>query len=387
VNEAELRELLSEELPGERQAELRSWALVRAEFKRREPAPWPRRRLRPLLALGTAVALLAAAFTPPGRSLVGDLRDAVTADDPAPITLPAPGRLLVVSGNGPWVVQKDGSKRLLGAYEDAVWSPRGLFVAATRARTLVALEPNGRVRWTLTRPAPLSQPRWSPSGFRIAYRSGDALRVVAGDGTGDRVVVPSAGSAAPAWRPGSVHLLAFVDRQNRVRITNTDLRRTVVTRERVPSGVTQLVWSSDGRFLLALTDGRGNVLYDAAARPVATIEPPSTLSTVDAAFAPSGRTLAHITYDAQNDMSSVLLRLDRNRTKTLFTGAGRLSGLAWSPDGRWLLVGWPDADQWIFLDVPRVRRVLTVSSVAAEFDPGGSGQGRFPRIVFWCCPT
>jgi hypothetical protein len=32
-----------------------------------------------------------------------------------------------------------------------------------------------------------------------------------------------------------------------------------------------------------------------------------------------------------------------------------------------------------------VRRVLTVPSVAAEFDPGGSGEGRFARIVSWCC--
>jgi dipeptidyl aminopeptidase/acylaminoacyl peptidase len=388
MTEAELRKLLqSEELPGEREAERRSWALLRAEFERREPVPWPRRRLRPLLAVGAAVALLAAALTPPGRGLAERLRDAVTADDPAPITLPAPGRLLVLTDEGPWIIQKDGSKRLLGAYEDAVWSPRGLFVGATRERTLVALEPNGRVRWTLTRPARVSQPRWSPSGFRIAYRSGQALRVVAGDGTSDRLLAPSAGPAPPAWRPGSVHFVAFADRRNRVRIVNTDERRAVFARARVPSTVRELVWSADGKVLLALTDGNEHLLYDAAAKPVATVEQPRAQRAVDAAFAPEGHDLAYISYDAEEDVSSVLLRLGGAKTKTLFTGADRLDGLAWSPDGRWLLVGWPDADQWIFLDVPRVRRVLTESSVAAEFDPGGSGLGRFPRIVFWCCPA
>jgi hypothetical protein len=35
--------------------------------------------------------------------------------------------------------------------------------------------------------------------------------------------------------------------------------------------------------------------------------------------------------------------------------------------------------------MPDVGRVLTVSAVTREFDPGGSGEGRFPRIVSWCC--
>ena len=386
MTETEIRELLlAEELPREREAELRSWALVRGEFRRREPVSWPRRRARPLLAAAAVVALLAAAFTPPGRGLAERLRDAITPAPAKPLTLPAAGRLLVLNEDGSWVVQKDGSKRLLGAYEDAVWSPRGLFVGATRGRTLVALERNGRVRWTISRPTAVSQPRWAPSGFRIAYRSGETLRVIAGDGTNDALLARDAGAAAPAWRPGSSHVLAYADARNRVRIASTDEGRAVVARKPLASTAQELVWSPDGAFLLALTVGNEHAIYEANGKRVGTIEQPPGQRPGDAAFAPRGGAVAYVTYDVNKDVSSAVLRPGRGESRTLFTGAGRLDGIAWSPDGRWLLVGWPDADQWLFLRAPDVRRVLTVSSVSAEFDPGGSGEGGFPRVVSWCC--
>jgi hypothetical protein len=103
--------------------------------------------------------------------------------------------------------------------------------------------------------------------------------------------------------------------------------------------------------------------------------------------APEGQQLAFTAFDARTGTSSVLLvdTAGPGEPRTLFAGEGRFDGLAWSPDGRWLLVGWPDADQWLFLRAPDVRRVVTVSAVSSEFDPGGSGEGRFPRVVSWCC--
>jgi WD40-like Beta Propeller Repeat len=386
MTETGLRQrLLSEEIPGEREAERRAWALVRTELRQRERIPWPRRRARPLIALGIAVALLAAALTPPGRGLAERLREAVAEDAPEPITLPTSGRLLVLSADGPWIVQRDGSKRLLGAYEDATWSPRGLFVAATRDRTLVALEPNGRVRWTLTRPASISQPRWSPSGFRIAYRSGMALRVVAGDGTADRLLAPAPGPAPPAWRPVPEHVLAFVDARNVVGVVNTDAGREPSARFRAPATVQSLAWSADGKRLLALTNGARHLVYELGAGPPKSFASLRGHRILAAAFAPTETALATVEFDDAHGTSAIVLRPVRGRARTLFTGAGRFDGIAWSPDGRWLLVGWPDADQWLFLRVPDVRRVVTVSGVSAEFDPGGSGQGRFPRIISWCC--
>jgi hypothetical protein len=92
-----------------------------------------------------------------------------------------------------------------------------------------------------------------------------------------------------------------------------------------------------------------------------------------------------VAYDPAADASSVLVRERGGKTRTAFTGSGRVAGIAWSPDGRWLLVGWPAADQWLFLRTAGGRQVVTASALTAEFDPGGSGQGRFPRIVSWCC--
>lgn len=405
MNEADLRRLLtSAELPSEQDAERRSWALVRTEFKQRERISWPRRRARALLALGVAVALLAGALTPPGRALAERLRDAVSEDAPEPITLPAAGRLLVVSDDGPWIVQRDGSKRLLGAYDDAVWSPRGLFVAATRGRTLVTLEPNGRVRWTLTRPAPVSQPRWSPSGFRIAYRSGRVLRVVAGDGTGDRLLSRSAGTAAVAWQPGTAHVLAYTNERGRVNIVDTDTGRLVAARAgRATAPVRELTWTSDGLQLIALAGQSALWVFSPGGQYLGTVagtgargtfatgrpEPDVFGHTVrDLVVAPTGSRYAFTAFDARTRRTSVLVG-DRSRKnpgiRIVFTGAGRFDGIAWSPDGRWLLAGWADADQWVFIRVPDVQQVLAVPAVSGEFDPGGSGQRRFPRVVSWCC--
>jgi WD40 repeat protein len=401
MTEAELRKLLlTAPAPGELEARGRSWAVVRAGFEHRERVPWARRRLRPLLALAAVVALLAAAFTPPGKGLAERLREAVAPPAAEPLTLPAPGRLLVTSDTGAWIVQKDGSKRRLGAYEDAVWSPRGLFVGATRGGTLVALEPNGRVRWTISHRAALSQPRWSPSGFRIAYRSGDALRVVAGDGSADRLLTDSAGPAAPAWQPGREHVLAFADGQNRIRGVNVDTHKDVWGLPEL-GPAKQLAWSSSGDRLVVLYEGGKLRLFSSignvsrlpiprmlpGAELARTIRLPRGHSFVDVAFEPTGNSFAYTTVAPDGDSAVFLVTEAKAQPQRLFSGASALRDLAWSPDGRWLLVGWPAADQWLFLRAPDVRRVITVSAVAAEFDPGGSGEGRFARIVSWCCAS
>ena len=74
-----------------------------------------------------------------------DVRRAVGIEGakPALFSLPAPGRLLVHSDAGVWVAQPDGSRRLLGPYEEGSWSPLGRYVVATRANELVTLEREG----------------------------------------------------------------------------------------------------------------------------------------------------------------------------------------------------------------------------------------------------
>jgi hypothetical protein len=60
---------------------------------------------------------------------------------------------------------------------------------------------------------------------------------------------------------------------------------------------------------------------------------------------------------------------------------GGVDGLAWSRDGRRLLLGWRDADEWLLLGPGgRVRRAL--HGVSGELGAAGG----FPRVAGWCCP-
>jgi hypothetical protein len=385
MNDADLRQkLLSVRPPDELEAERRSWNVVRAAWESRAPVP-AERRLRPILAaaLLAAIAVLAAFALTPAGGAVGDwIKDAVVGRPdarPALDSLPAPGNLLVSSAQGVWVVRPDGSKRRLGDYRQASWSPRGLFVAATGGHQLVALEPDGDVRWTVSRRQPVTDARWLPgTGFRIAYRAGGALRVVGGDGKGDRLVAERVAPLAPAWRPADVHLLAYADRARRIHLVQTDIRR-----ERWRTGaagpVRGLEWSTDGKWLLAW--GPSVIRIFGAGGKLRTTFPVQRRRVILAAtFKPGTRKLTHAVYEKKTGKSIVYVDATER-----FSGVGRFTKLTWSPDRRWLLVSWVDADQWVFLENPGgVRRIDAVGGITAEFDPGAAG-GVFPLVEGWCC--
>jgi hypothetical protein len=268
--------------PREAEAEQRAWEIVRAAYEQRERVSWPRRHWQPLVAVAAVAAVVAAALSPPGRSVVHSLREAVGVKqaEQGLFSLPAPGQLLVTSREGAWLVHADGSKRLLGRYRDATFSPHGLFVAGTRANQLVALDPQGNVRWTIARPSP-RLPVWTGTrtDTRITYLSRGRLRMVAGDGTGDRLLGP------PSLR-------------------------------RPP-------------------------------RPAARIRPRAGQSEV-------------VFHD-----------------RVVFRGTGLFDQVVASPDGRWLLVSWPTANQWVFVRL-HPRRIVGVARITQQF-------GRHARIAGWCC--
>jgi hypothetical protein len=320
------------EAPGERKAEARAWEVVRAAYDERAPVTWPRRHVRPLVGVAVVAALVAAALSPPGRSVVHSLRKAVGLKkaEPALFSLPTRGDLLVTSRSGLWLVRPDGSKRKLGRYRDATFSPHGLFIAATKANQLVALDPKGEVRWTLARPAPRF-PAWTGTrtDTRIAYVSGGRLRIVAGDGTGDHGVGPAA-PVAPAWRPGPGRVLAYSDGRHTVVY---DAASGSVVRRAAPTQT--IAWSRDGRLLrrdVARTRTRGG----------------QSQAVVDG--------------------------------RVVFRGTGVFDQVVPSPDGRWALVTWPTADQWVFVRTEGPRRIVGASRISAQF-------GGFPRVAGWCCNT
>jgi len=374
------RELERIEIPGEHEARVRSWEVVRTAFAAREPAR-PTRPWKPLVALVAGAAILAAVVSAPGRSVVDSLREVVgvSGAEPALFSLPAPGRLLVAGESGPWLVRPDGSRRLLGGYAEASWSPFGNFVVAARRNELAALEPDGDVRWKLAR-RDVSLVRWggTRTDTRIAYLSGATLRVVAGNGERDRELARNVRAVAPAWRPGAAHELAWVA-QRQVVVADADTGR-VVTRFRAPESTARLEWSRNGQRLLVqarrslrVHAADGSLRLDLLGREAAPI--------AHAAFDPGGTSLAFVQTAGGQSHLWVIPRLapDASAARRAFAGAGTFSGIAWSPNGRWLLVAWRDADQWVFVRAGRKPRIAAVSNVSAQF--GGS----FPRIEGWCC--
>lgn len=372
-----------EPAPGEREAGERSWEVVRAAFEGRIPAPRPR-DWRPLLAVAVGVAILAAAFTPPGHAVLGSIRDAVQGEEdakPALFSLPAPrSRLLVNSAQGAWVVQSDGSKRLLEGYRDASWSPRGLFLVAIHGHELRALEPNGDVHWSVGR-ASLDDPRWSSEGTgdeRIAYLARSTLRVIGGDGRGDRVLARDVTRVPPAWRPRT-HVVAYVDGNGRIVVRSADsgaVQWTASAQQRPAA----LEWSGDGTYLLARGASSLTVFsYTGRER----LEPldPGAAPVVDAAFRPLSHSVAFIQRAAGRSVLWFYPQLlpDATAAQRVFAGAGSFQAVVWSPDARWLALSWRSADQWLFIRSAAVRKVIPVSGIEEAFGPEA-------RFAGWCCP-
>jgi WD40-like Beta Propeller Repeat len=390
MNEERLREALREEpVPDEGGARERAWRLAQRAFDERPTRREPGRQRVRLLAFAVVFALAALVISPAGADVRHWIRDVVDPgrepSRPALTSLPAPGRLLVASAEGPWVVAGDGSKRLLGDYAEPAWSPHGKFVAVTTPHELLAVEPDGDVHWSIARGGPIRFPRWSqPDGYRIAYLDGDALRVIAGDGGGDRLLRARVASVAPAWRPGPRHELTYVAPDGAVTTMAADSGRTVF---RTPAAAlpTALQWSANGSRLL-VTGRDGALLLDRKGQILMRVAPPPGARIERAALAPDSRRIALVTRRADPAAPSrLLVSHPGSALRPLFSGPGRFSDLTWSPDGRWLLLGWRDADQWLFLQPGRPRHIVAISNISAQFAPGQAGRTAFPSVAGWCC--
>ena len=350
-----------ERVPVDPEAEERAWAVVGAAYARRERAHVRRRRWV-LVVPVVAAAVAAAALSPPGRAVVDAVRRSIGVEHAAPalFRLPAPGRLLVSGPGGTWVVSADGSKRRLGDDVEASWSPHGLFVVVGHGDGLSAVEPgSGAVHWALARPD-VRYPRWggARADTRIAYLSRGTLRVVAGDGTGDTGLAPAA-AVPPAWQP-ETHVLAYATTHGSVSVVDVDSRAVLAVH--AARGVRELAWSPDGKELVAVTPrvvhiwtsgGPHRLLRLAGVRAIA--------------FARDGRlALLH---------GRDVLVYGAGEAGKVFTAPGRLAGLAWSPNGRWLVTALPSAGQWVFLGG---RRLQAVSHIARQFGGDVSLDGWVP---------
>jgi hypothetical protein len=388
-------------IPVPLEAERRGLAVVEAaygEHGQGGPALGVRRPSLPRLALvlGIVTLLAAVLLSPAGaavRDWVGDVVE-TSAPKPEPELsgIPGGGRLLVQSAIGPWVVQPDGSRRLLGDYEVATWSPRGLFLAVAGGRTLSAVEPDGTPHWSLTAAARVADPRWAPSGERIAYRAGRELRIVAGDGTGDRLLARSTAPVPPAWSPWGDAGLAFAA-TGELRIVNSETGEGLAAAPALPD-LTRLDWGAGGTAILEASP-RALRLREVQARKVTpglalsearTLPLPPGVSLTGAALAPDRQAVAAVvTHWRQHGTTSEVLVFPPGgeEPRSLLTVPYSLGEVAWSPDGRRLLVAWPGADQWLFLPVGR-GKPRAVADISRAFSPDGRPTS-FPQVEGWCC--
>lgn len=367
-------------LPGEAEAAARSWPVVEAALAERTNAGPARRggsprRLALRLAVATVlVALaLAAALSPAGAAVgdwIGDrFGDGHERTTPAFAALPPGGSVLAISRTGAYAIHPDGSTQGLGAFSEAGWSPHGEHVVGVSGSRLVAVDPLGTVKWTLVRRG-VHDPAWSTrDGFAVAYLQGSALRAV--DGTGalatDRQIRRGAAPVTPAWRPDSDSVLTYATGDGAIETVDITTGRTIW---RAPVGATSLSWSDDGRRLVALSS-RSVTVLDAGGHVVRRIALPGVGR--ELALHPSGRRAAVV--------------VGRRVLDVPLGGAGSLAqlfqgtadGLAWSADGRHLLLGWRDTGQWLLLGPG--SRIRALHDVTRELGSAGG----FPRVAGWCC--
>jgi hypothetical protein len=405
MTEREIRARLRHtRLPDESSGLERAWPVVRAAHADTVSATAPRhpgRRRVPRVAgvLGACALLLAvlvlATASRPRDALARWLRQAIgltsvpSAHRTTLAGLPGAGRLLVQSGTMSWLVSPDGSRHLLGRYAGAELSPHQRYVLAWRSAELTAFTPGGRPQWSLAAPATVSGARWSMDGFRVAYLAGGSLRVLAGDGSGDHDLADFVAPIAPAWQPGTAgsHRLALLRDGATIELRDADTG-AVIWHRHAAAAPHQLLWSPDGRFLLAVAP-RSLTLYGASGRLRARWAPPPGSRVRQAAFAPgpSDRLALVLTRtrpaaDSVETTTATPAGL-RSDPRLLLSLPERLAGLRVSPRGDWLLVSSAAADQWAAIRARGPVTLVTIDRVARRFAAPAATQHAFPVPVDW----
>jgi hypothetical protein len=390
ATEERLRSRLREQpLPGEGEAAARSWPVVEAALAERGPAARPRRVVLRLAIVAALLCVgLVAALTPAGAE-VGHWIEDRFADrgdpaGPAFAGLPAGGSVLTISRTGAYAIDADGGAQWLGSFTDAGWSPRGVHVVGVNGRRLTAVDATGIVKWTLARERRVHDPSWSTGlGYAVAYLESRTLRVVAGTGepSTDRALRRGVAAVTPAWRPRSDQVLTYATAGGAIETLDVVSGRALWRARGGASGPpVALAWSRNGRRLVALSS-RSVTVLDVSGHVLRTIALPA--AGLELALHPSGRRAAVVVGGAGADGGAGTRVLDvplrgAGRPRQLFQGG--VDGLAWSRDGRRLLLAWRDADEWLLLGPGgRVRRAL--HGVSGELGAAGG----FPRVAGWCC--
>src|SRR5207302_6581839 len=98
--------------------------------------------------------------------------------------------------------------------------------------------------------------------------------------------------------------------------------------------------------------------------------------------------IRYVPATGRSDLVLLQAETSPGEARFLYSAPGDFGTLAVSPNGNWLLVGWVNADQWLFLRLTAVK-AEAVSGIVEQFSPGqrtGPLSASFPASVSWCCP-
>ena len=288
----------------------------------------------------------AIASSPPGRAVLDSLREAIGIERAAAGAILAARRPEGCSSSRRrrrrGSSHADGSKRRLGdVRRRVVVAVRPLRRRSARATSSSRSSRTGRSDGSLARPASRF-PRWggTQTDTRIAYLAGSRLRVVAGDGTGDRLPLPARPAARVAAR--GRHVPDVPRRRRRWRPGRG--RRPPSSGAREVRRVARVV-EAPGRGSPSRRGHRVRLL-DGGGRSLRTLRFRRTVlrrlvlrrgrtSFADAHLRAGGR--------RERDQRDPARRPRRGRRtrRTVRGGGGVFGDMAWAPNGRWLLVDWP----------------------------------------------
>src|SRR5262249_6221975 len=151
-------------------------------------------------------------------------------------------------------------------------------------------------------------------------------------------------------------------------VRNADSGR-IVWRTPIDVLPSSLDWSADGT-LLAVTASPRTLVLDGSGhvrRSVSLLD----AKLLQAAVKPSSHKLAvSLRLPARSEVR--LVDIDRPGTsKLMFAGPGDFRDVTWSPNGRWLLLDWPTANQWLFVSGSHVRAVGNIDQEFPRLDKVG----------------
>ena len=295
-----------------------------------------------------AAVVAAAAFSPPGRAVVDAVRRTIGVEHAAPalFRLPAPGRLLVSGAGGTWVVvgrRVEAASRRRGA---------GVVVAARalRRRRERRHARGGRAGARHGALVARAAGRLVPALGRHAGRHADRVSECGASARRRAATAPATSTLAPAARASrrrggrSGTCCAYATPRGGVAVVDADSQAVLAVH--AARGARELAWSPDGKQLVAVTPRLVHIWSAAAPQ----LRAPRCRRA-------GGRVRARRPARAAARAERVRLRGGRGAA-TCSRAPGRLEGLAWSPNGRWLVTALPSADQWIFIGGRRRARRL-----------------------------